>query len=216
VLLRSSGRGGSVGEKGARSPQPRHQKPRLVTATGNGGWCASQCSFRRSGVRGDRSVRGHTERSMCTRRTVGSGKHPGSRAVALLRGRATIRGSRSVAATRRKDSPSLTLGAPVTIGCTRGAEEGHSRNIQGARILRSVLRPTLLRPPVGGVARRHRGGWLGSYRGRQTFTGENGFGVCLSKARGARPVGLVPREGMSHHSAQNTKRVAVLVVLRGT
>lgn len=54
---------------------------------------------------------------------------------------------------------------PMTIGCTKGAEEGNSRNIQGARILHSVLRPTVLGPPVVNVARRRRGGWFGFISG---------------------------------------------------
>jgi len=46
---------------------------------------------------------------MRTGQTVGSGKHPGLQSVVLLRGRAAIRGSRSVAAFGREGSPGLAL-----------------------------------------------------------------------------------------------------------
>lgn len=70
-----------------------------------------------------------------------------------------------MAAFGREGSPGLTPSPPVTNGCTRGAEEGNSRNIQGARVLRSVPRPTLPGPPVAGVARRRRGGWCEAHIG---------------------------------------------------
>jgi len=146
-------------------------------------------------VRGDRSARGHVERSTCTRRTVGGGKHPGPQRAVLLLGRAVIRGSRSVAAFGREGSPGLALSAPVTNGCTRGAEEGISRNIQGARNLRSVPRPTVLGPPVAGTARCRRGGWLGFISGLQSPHGKKQTRGGSTKARGSRSVGLVPREG---------------------
>lgn len=110
-------------------------------------------------MRGDRSVTDASSDRCATGRTVGSGKHPGPQSGVLLRGRVSIRGSRSVAAIGYEGPPGLVLSAPVTIGCTRGAEEGNSRNIHGARILHSVPRPTLQGPPVAGVARRRRGGW---------------------------------------------------------
>jgi hypothetical protein len=41
------------------------RKPRLVTSAGNGGWSASQCPFRRGGVRGDRFDVAGPESSGC-------------------------------------------------------------------------------------------------------------------------------------------------------
>jgi hypothetical protein len=165
-------------------------------------------------VRGDRSARGHVERSTCTRRNVGSGKHPGPQRAVLLRGRAVIRGSRSVAARGREGSPGLALSAPVTNGCTRGAEEGLSRNIKGARNLHSVPRPTVLGPPVGGVARRRRGGWFGFHIGFAKPSREKADSGWLNQGtwfavRRPRP----SRRGESPRS-QNAKRVAALVALR--
>jgi hypothetical protein len=146
-------------------------------------------------VRGDRSVRGHIERSMCTRRTVGGGKHPGLRTTVLLRGRAASRGSRSVAAFGREDTPALAPSAPMTTGARGELRRGIRASFQEARILRSVPRPTLPGPPVGGVARRRRGGWLGFISGSPSPHGKKRTRGGLTRARGSRSVGLVPREG---------------------
>jgi len=132
---------------------------------------------------------------MRTGRTVGSGKHPGPQSAVLLRGRVAIRGSRSVAAFGRERSPGLALSAPMTMGARGELRRGIRATFQGARILHSVPRPTLLGPPVGGVARRRRGGWFGFISGSPSPHGKKRTRGGSTKARGSRSVGLVPREG---------------------
>ena len=151
---------------------------------------------------------------MRTGQTVGGGKHPGPQRVALLRGRVVIRGSRSVAAFGRDGSPGPAPSAPMTIGCTKGAEEGNSRNIQGARILHSVLRPTVLGPPVVNVARRRRGGWFGFHIGFAKPSREkadSGWPRPKHVVRGPSASSLARGESPR---PQNAKRIAVLVALR--
>jgi hypothetical protein len=146
-------------------------------------------------VRGDRSVRGPIERSMGTRRTAGGGKHPGLRDAALLRGKVESRGSRSVAAFGREDSPALAPSAPMTMGARGELRRGARASFKDARVLHSVPRPTLPGPPVGGVARRRRGGWSRLITGSPSPHGKKRTRGDFTRARGSRSVGLVPREG---------------------
>jgi hypothetical protein len=147
-------------------------------------------------VRGDRSGRGHVERSTCTRRNAGSGKHPGPQRAVLLRGRVVIRGSRSVNAHGREESPSLTPGTPVTMGARGELRRGFRATFK--RRAKPSLGPSAHGPRATGRRRRKASArWMvrGFISGSPSPHGKKRTRGGSTKARGSRSVGLVPREG---------------------
>jgi hypothetical protein len=101
-------------------------------------------------------------------------------------------------------------------GCTGVAEEGNARTP-----LRST-RPSLGLPAheiraIGSRRRKASARWMiGALSKSPSLHGGKRFRGCFGRSRGSRHVGLVPREGPSHHVAQNSKGIAVPVEMRGS
>lgn len=101
-------------------------------------------------------------------------------------------------------------------GCTREAEEGNPRNTPRSASPSLGLSAHVARA-TGSRRRKVSSRWMAGLipRSPSLNGGKRLRGVSAS-ARGSRPVGLFPREGRSHHGAQNAKGVAASVALRGS
>lgn len=110
-----------------------------------------------------------------------------------------------------------TLGAPMTNGCTGAAEEGLSRIIP-RRANPSLGLPAHAARATGRRRRKASSRWMVGLVSRtpSPLLGESGLAAVSPEhvARGPSASTLV--RGSSHHGAQNAKRVAALVVLRGS
>jgi hypothetical protein len=127
VPLHSSGLGGP-GWKQRRSLSPAKASKAEARLLHRERWRGgSQCSFRWSGVRGDRS-----DTDASSDRCAPGGPLAVESTLVPESELFFAEGFRNEGLDRwqfgREGSPGLALGAPVTIGCTVGAEEGNSRN----------------------------------------------------------------------------------------